>query len=128
VPSPIIARADALMHRKRQNSSELNDVPILSDAIIDDDDIPLLTDIDAAVEPELQDAAVIEAEASAHEIDESEQPETIVAPPIIDPALRDQLVHELASRIEERLRTALPQIISSTVDDFLAEQEIIANS
>jgi hypothetical protein len=37
-------------------------------------------------------------------------------------------VHELASRIEERLRAALPQIINSTVKDFLAEQEMMANN
>lgn len=126
MPSPIIARADALMHRKRPSNGEFNDVPVLTDAIDEDDDIPLLTDID--VEPALHDKVTLEASTSAVEIDERAPQETPVAPPLIDPVLRDQLVHELASRVEERLRAALPQIINSTVKDFLAEQEMIANS
>ena len=126
MPSPIIARADALMHRKRQSNSEFNDVPVLTDAIDEDDDIPLLTDIDA--DPSLQDAAVLEPVADAVEAIRDEPQESPVASPFIDPALRDQLVYELASRVEERLRAALPQIINSTVKDFLAEQEMIANS
>lgn len=125
--SPIIARADALMHRKRQSSGDLNDVPVLTDAI-DDDDIPLLTDIDVAAEPEFQDAAVFEPVTSADEIHDSEPQEAPIAKPLIDAALRDHLAHELASRVEERLRAALPQIIDATVKDFLAEQEMIANS
>ena len=49
-------------------------------------------------------------------------------PPPTDPAWRDQLVRELAGRIEVRLKAALPQIIESTVKDFLAEQDMIANN
>lgn len=41
---PILARADALMRRKRP--SEADEIPILTDAF-DDDDIPLLLDIEA---------------------------------------------------------------------------------
>ena len=124
--SPIIARADALMHRKRQSSSELNDIPVLTDAVDEDDDIPLLTDIDS--DPVLEDAVALESESSAGEIVIDEQQDAPAASPLIDPGLRDQLVHELASRIEERLRAALPQIINSTVKDFLAEQEMMANN
>ncbi len=124
--SPIIARADALMHRKRQSSSELNDIPVLTDAVDEDDDIPLLTDIDP--DPVLEDAVALESESSAGEIVINEQQDAPAASPLIDPGLRDQLVHELASRIEERLRAALPQIINSTVKDFLAEQEMMANN
>jgi len=126
VSSPIIARADALMHRKRQSGGDYNDVPVLTDAIDEDDDIPLLTDVDA--EPSLQDVAVFDPAASAIEVHHDEPQETPAARPVIDPVLRDQLVHELASRVEERLRAELPQIINSTVKDFLAEQEMIANS
>ena len=121
MPSPIIARADALMHRKRQSGGELNEVPVLTDAIDEDDDIPLLTDIDGAFEPERQAVTVIAAEAGGHR-------ESEIAIAVIDPAWREQMAHELARRVEERLRAALPQIISSTVKDFLAEQEMIANS
>lgn len=128
MPSPIIARADALMHRRRQ-SSEFNDVPVLTDAIQEEDDIPLLTDIDtpaadtaeAALEAPFA-ASTVTAETSA--LQQEEAPPALV----IDPELRDQLVFELTRRIEERIKAALPQIISSTVRDFLAEQEMIANN
>ena len=43
MPSPILARADALMQRRRQNA-ELDDVPVLTDAIDMDDDVPVLFD------------------------------------------------------------------------------------
>lgn len=46
MPSPIIARADALMHRKRQSNGELDDAPVLTDVVDEDDGIPLLTLID----------------------------------------------------------------------------------
>ena len=114
------------MHRKRQSSSELNDIPVLTDAVDEEDDIPLLTDIDP--DPVLEDAVALESESSAGEIVINEQQDAPAASPLIDPGLREQLVHELASRIEERLRAALPQIINSTVKDFLAEQEMMANN
>ncbi|MBK7648891.1 MAG: hypothetical protein IPJ12_17490 [Betaproteobacteria bacterium] len=124
MPSPIIARADALMHRKRQSSSEFDDVPVLTDSIDDDNDIPLLTDIAVAPEPELAAALEqVETNIEEHVSEPCEAPS-----PAIHPALREQLVQELAARIEERLKAALPQIINSTVMDFLAEHEMIANS
>ena len=45
MPNPIIARADALMQRRRQNGSEADDVPVLTDAV-DDEDIPVLFNVD----------------------------------------------------------------------------------
>ncbi|MDR0775569.1 MAG: hypothetical protein LBE81_02900 [Azonexus sp.] len=51
MPSPILARADALMQRRRTNA-DADDVPVLTDAIDlskpeTDDDIPVLRDIEA---------------------------------------------------------------------------------
>jgi glycosyltransferase A (GT-A) superfamily protein (DUF2064 family) len=43
MPSPILARADALMQRRHQNNAEQNDLPILTDAIDEDDDLPVIT-------------------------------------------------------------------------------------
>ncbi len=45
MPNPIIARADALMQRRRQPGSETDDVPVLTDAV-DDEDIPVLFNVD----------------------------------------------------------------------------------
>jgi hypothetical protein len=138
LPSPILARADALMHRKRQNDSELDDVPVLTDAI-DDDDIPVLFDaestqaIDAAETEEWPAEEVVEtvaetpAEYPAAFAPPEEAAPPVAAAPTLDPGLRDLLVHELARRVEQRLSAELPRIIESTVRDFLAEQEMIAS-
>lgn len=138
MPSPILARADALMHRKRQTDSDFDDLPVLTDAI-DDDDIPLL--LDAEVAPATDIAATEEwpEEIAAATVPETAaEPPGAVAPaeeaapsaapsPTLDPGLRDLLVHELARRVEQRLSAELPRIIESTVRDFLAEQEMIAS-
>lgn len=101
MPSPILARADALMQRRRQPDAETDDVPILTDAI--DDGIPLLVDEEPAAE----------------------------SPPIAaastDPELLEQLARELACRVEQRLIAELPRLIESTVRDFLAEQRMLAD-
>ncbi|WP_265944390.1 hypothetical protein [Dechloromonas sp. A34] len=120
MPSPILARADALMQRRRQNSAEADDIPVLTDSVepIDsDDDVPVLLDVESFVEPEPPVAEIEEAEpvvplAEAHE-------------PAFDAALRDILAHELARRVEQRIAAELPRIIEATVRDFLAEQENI---
>jgi hypothetical protein len=131
VPSPIIARADALMHRRRQNDQELDDIPVLTDYIDDSDDIPVLTEVESVSEHEAAMAIIETALESVEPFAPVAPPEILQAAtpehPVIDPALREQLVHELGQRIEERIKAALPEIISSTVRDFLADQDMIAN-
>lgn len=122
--SPILARADALMQRRRQNIGEIDDVPILTDAVTtdSDDDVPVLLDVEhfaPLAEPE---AAV----AKSEEPRVAESIEETTAPPAFDAALRDIMAHELARRVEQRLAAELPRIIESTVRDYLAEQEMIA--
>jgi len=121
VPSPILARADALMQRRRKNNIEFEDVPVLTDTVDDidlidaDDEIPVLLDIDTSPE-------AIESEvAPLLEIDEV--PAIL---PAFESNLRDILAHELARRVEQRIVAELPRIIESTVRDFLAEQEMIS--
>ena len=109
MPSPILARADALMQRRRQPDAEADDVPILTDAI--DDDIPLLVDEEAPPAPVPPPIAETAAPAE-------------VAP---DPELIEQLARELACRVEQRLVAELPRLIESTVRDFLAEQQMLAD-
>lgn len=115
MPSPILARADALMQRRHSPSADLDDVPVLTDAIDEIEDFPVLLDIDTpppAFETEAEPVAgIVEAAAP---------------PPALDASLRDILAHELARRVEQRLASELPRIIESTVRDFLAEQEMIA--
>ena len=126
MPSPIIARADALMHRRRQTDSEFDDVLVLTDSVDEFDDIPVLTEVEPLPEAEII-SEPLEELATEHvtELTCLAAPET---PATLDPILRDELVRELAGRIEERIKAALPEIISSTLRDFLADQEMIENS
>ena len=121
--SPILARADALMKRRRQSSVEVDDVPLLTDAISPDDDIPLLLDVVSSaplaetalvVEPEVTTVAAVEAPA---------EPAPSLA---FEGEMLDIVAHELARRVHERLAAELPAIIDSTFRDFLAEPEILA--
>lgn len=116
MPSPILARADALMQRRRQHT-EVDDVPVLTDAIDDEDDIPVLVDAEVEI-PVVEQNYDLDSE-TLPEFDET-QP----APPVFDTAMRDILAHELARRVKQRITAELPRIIESTVRDFLAEQEM----
>ena len=121
MPSPILARADALMQRRRQ-ITEIDDVPVLTDAIDDEDDIPVLIDAEAPVQAveQIDDWAV----ETAFETDPSEPAE--LEAPLFDAAMRDIFAHELAHRVKQRITAELPRIIESAVRDFLAEQEMIS--
>ena len=119
MPSPILARADALMQRRHQSGSEPGDLPILTDAIEDDDDLPVLNDI-ATFAP--VDAAAPLAELAA-------QPESLSTPSPLaafDSEFSRHLVNQLADRLEQRILAELPRLIEATVRDFLAEREIAA--
>ena len=109
----ILARADALMHRRRQSGAEADDVPVLVDAIDPDMDIPVLVDAEPPV-------AVVETPP---------EPEPAVAPEEAAPALDDEMLdivaRELARRVHERIAAELPAIVADTVRDFLAEPEIL---
>ena len=118
MPSPILARADALMQRRRQHT-EFDDVPVLTDASEDEDDIPVLIDAEVAT-PIVEQNYDLDSEALP-EVDQAAP-----VPPVFDTALRDILAHELARRVEQRIAAELPRIIESTVRDFLAEQEMIS--
>ena len=118
MPSPILARADALMQRRRSTTLDADDdVPVLTDAIEEEDDFPVLLDIETppeVFEPIAEIASIVEIveEPTSH--------------PLLDAGIRDILAHELARRVEQRLAAELPRIIESTVRDFLDEQEMIA--
>lgn len=116
MPSPILARADALMQRRRQGGGELDEIPVLTDTVDNDDDIPVLLDAEIP-------APVVEPEAEPEPA--GEVAEEALPPPAFDTAARDALAHELARRVEQRLAAELPRLIESTLCDFLAEQAMI---
>ena len=127
--SPILARADAFMQRRRQSSPEPDDVPLLTDAIGADDDIPVLIDIE-------QTLPVEELRAEIAPMAEPVVTEPVVTEPsVIEPAITglafegemlDIVAHELTRRVNARLTAELPGIIESTIREFLAEPEILA--
>jgi uncharacterized membrane protein YheB (UPF0754 family) len=143
VPSPILARADALMHRKRQTEADIEDVPLLTDAIDDEDDIPVLVaeapsapaekPLPATTDPANSQTVATETLGAEEVLTvaiaiEQTQPESASAPTPSATELREQLASELARRVEQRLAAELPRIIESTLRDFLAEQTMIAAS
>ena len=130
--SPILARADALMQRRRPSSTEPDDVPLLTDAISPEDDIPLLVDvetpapvteatlaIEAEIEPEAADVPL--AAAAAHPEPPAEDTPSLA----FEGEMLDIIAHELTRRVNERLAAELPGIIESTIREFLAEPEIL---
>lgn len=132
MPSPIIARADALMQRRRQSNTGPDEVPILTDAL-DDDDVPILLEVDAPVPTPLAPASPEPAEPPGEEAAEpAPRLDTPPTPPNAEAALGasqaspqyEALVRELARRIEERLASELPRIIEATVRDYLAHREM----
>jgi len=119
VPSPIIARADALMQKRRQNLAGADEVPVLIDAL-DDEDIPILLLVDTP--------APVAEPATPEPLDDAlppvaEAPPEVNAAPAPDTDLDEHLVRELSRRIEARLSAELPAIIAATVRDFLVEQK-----
>ena len=124
MPSPILARADALMQRRRQSPGEIDDIPVLTDSVaLPDDDIPVLTDCatpDEAPTPELP--AVDETPLVTPDF----LPSASDMPPAPQvEALPEQLLTELARRVEQRLTAELPRLIESTLRDLLAEKAMI---
>ena len=123
MPSPILARADALMQRRRQSPGETDDIPVLTDSIASpDDDIPLLTDFEppcAEMPPNTNVAAnvLLAEETTARQ---PQEPQPAPAPPI-----PEQLLTELARRVEQRLIAEIPRLVASTLRDLLAEKGMI---
>lgn len=101
--SSVVARADALMQRRRQSSAprspESEELPVLTEVIDPDEDLPVLTE---------------EEEFIADETPAAE-------PPALDPAVLDILAHELTRRVHERLAAELPSLVEAALQSTLAE-------
>jgi len=96
--SSVVARADALMQRRRQPSpTEAEDLPVLTEVIDPDADLPVLV-AEAAPQPEI----------------------AKTAPPSPDPAVLDVLAHELARRLGERLAAEIPNLVATVLQSAVA--------
>lgn len=100
-PSSVVARADALMQRRRQSSGwrgpEAEDLPVLTEIVDPDQELPVLGP-EAAVPPE----------------------PAAEAPTAIDPGVLDILAHELARRMHERLAAELPDLVGTVLQATLS--------
>lgn len=137
MPSPILARADALMRRQRQSDGDTDEIPVLTDAF-DGDDIPVLLDIDEVRdEPPLPEFAAPAATTPGDfEIPETAPTEPTIsamapveAAPSPEPVAEDPeaLLRELSGRLQQRLVAELPRLIEATLRDYLAERAMLAN-
>ena len=96
MPSAILARADALMLRHQQGSTSAHDdLPVLTDAVDIDDNIPTL----------------------------EHEPLPLPPPPTSHPLLQADLLKLLAERVEQRLIAKIPSLIHEALEEILAEQE-----
>ncbi len=119
MPSPILARADALMHR-RHGSGESEEVPLLTDAIDVENDIPVLVDVAptvAAPPPPAPRPTPPKALATGN-------PATTPVPPL-DTDWGAALAEELGRRIEARLLAEIPKIVATTVAELLGDPETL---
>jgi hypothetical protein len=131
VTSPIIARADALMQRSRRPAGDDDDIPLLTDAIDEEEDgLPVLIDVAAD-----HDASIPVLSAPKPQSGAPEEPYAPVAAlppsqvhspapdlrPTLDPVFRDLLAGEVAARVEKRIAELLPGIVSETVCEVLTE-------
>jgi len=115
LPSPILARADALIQRRRGSNLTPDDIPLLTDRVETVEDVPVLQDL----------APTVTATAPVLEIPDSSAPKIplkIDLPKISN----DALAFELARKIELRLIAELPRLIEATLKDYLAEQQMIS--
>ncbi len=106
MPSPILARADALMQRRYQSSADQSDLPILTDAIENDDDLPVLNDIASESAPAQREAIPADFSLKNNE--------------------SDTFASELAHQVEQRILAQLPQLIDSAIMDLITEHKIAA--
>ena len=111
--SPVLARADKLMRRKRSRSADSDDVPVLVDAIDPDTDIPVLLDAVPA----------LAASRANPEMKRGAEPQAGIA---LDGEMLDIFAHELARRVHDRMAAELPAIVETTIREFLSEPEIVA--
>ena len=97
----VLARADALMQRRRQSGTESDDVPVLVDAIDPDMDIPVLVDAEPPV-------AVVESLS---------EPEPAVVPEG-GPALDDEMLDSIARETERPRSFIIQKALEAYIEDY----------
>ncbi|WP_415034271.1 hypothetical protein [Azonexus sp.] len=108
MPSPILARADALMQRHSPGQSAshevVEDFPLLTDAFDEEDNIPILLQVDTP-------------------------PPSLLSPPQTQSAHDPtKFAADLAQALEKQLHAALPALIERAVAEVMAQQVTVLPS
>lgn len=110
MPSPILARADALMHRRPHSTDSAEDFPILTDALDEEDNIPILLQVEASPEEPNPDPLAEHAPSPA-------APTATAAD-----SSPSSLAADLAHALHVHLQAALPDLIERAVADVMAHR------
>lgn len=102
----VVARADALMQRRRTQATSQTpglDLPVLTETVQEasNDDLPILTEIDHPTPA---------------------RPILITPPPhpgLLDPAQLENLAKELTQRVHDRLTAELPSLVEASLQSVL---------
>ena len=110
MPSPILARADALMHRRPHSTDSAEDFPILTDALDEEENIPILLQVEATPE-----------EPSPGPLAEHTPP-SAAPTAIAAESSPSSLAADLAHALHMHLQAALPGLIERAVADVMAHR------
>lgn len=122
-PSPVLARADALMQRRRQNAAgEWEDVPLLTEVIAPDDDIPIITDVAEEAPGTGADLGPAVLRILADEL--AEQVRAKLAAEL--PSLVEATLHTLLANITQDLQQGIAETTENALRDFIAQRERLA--
>ena len=122
-PGPVIARADALMQRGRQNAAgDFEDVPVLTDVVAPDDDIPVVTDTAAPPADAADDIGPAVLKILADEL--AEQVRAKLAAEI--PSLVEASLHTLLANLTADLQQGVSETTEHALRDFIAQREKLA--
>lgn len=108
----VVARADALMQRRRAQNGELDDLPVLTEAVptLDEDDFPVLT----AIEPEPE----VNPEPAQPAVPKPAPPAAAM-----DPQAFEKLAQELTKTITARLNAEIPHLVHIALQETLVSIE-----
>ncbi|MDX9738047.1 MAG: hypothetical protein RBT53_07875 [Azonexus sp.] len=110
MPSPILARADALMHRRPHSNDSAEDFPILTDALDEEENIPILLQVEATPE-----------EPNPEPLAEHTSP-PVSPTAITTDSSPSSLAADLAHALHVHLQAALPSLIERAVADVMAHR------
>lgn len=111
----VFARADALMQLRRHADSPVAaEPPVLTEALPDEDDLPLLTEVVTADHPSPGEPPPATAISIAETLPNNDGPPLLMA----DIAAQQ---NELSTRLREHLHAELPAIMATMLQDALPE-------